>query len=127
MVEGSNHPDGNNVILFPARHPDELREAMAQAKSLPEMRALGARYFRAVRAFAGPNAVWIEDAREPPDEAKRRRLVAARPPALPTARPLETKKYKPRKDAKPNGPDEAPPRPRCFAERRGARDRDQGR
>jgi hypothetical protein len=91
----------NNVFPFPAQHPDELREAMRWAKSLPELQALGARYFRAVRAFAGPKAVWIEDAREPPDDANGEGWMPP-DPGIADGKATRTKKYKSRKGAKPN-------------------------
>ena len=68
----------DNIIGFPGEDPDTLREAMRWAKSLPELQALGARYFRAMRAWAGPNAVWIEDTRGPPDDDPDNRKLAAR-------------------------------------------------
>jgi D5 N terminal like len=66
----------SNIIYFPEQDPDEpeelwrLRRAMWGARSLAELRALGALWFDAVRAWAGPNAVWREDSAEkPPDDA----------------------------------------------------------
>ena len=82
---------------------------MARAQSLPELQALGARYFRAVRAFAGPKAIWIEDAREPPDKATGEGEDLPPDTGIPASKFSRTKAFKPRKGAKPDGPDEAPP------------------
>jgi hypothetical protein len=62
----------SNVIYFPEQNPDEpqelweLRRAMWWTKSWEELQVLGVRYFHAARAWAGPNAVWRDDSRNPP-------------------------------------------------------------
>jgi hypothetical protein len=71
-----------NITPFPLRHPDELREAMAQAKSLPELRTLAANYHRAVLAWAGPQAVWRRDSRSDDEPEQRSNRYQRHPLAV---------------------------------------------
>ena len=54
----------SNVVSFPWREPEELRllrQANMGARTIEELRALAVLWHHAVRAFAGPNAVWVND------------------------------------------------------------------
>ena len=92
-----------NLARFPMKDADEpqelweLRRAMWGAKSHEELQALAKRWFCAVRAWAGPNAVWRDDSADDGDDPKVVPFTA------------KSKKPKARKDNPERPPHDLPP------------------